>query len=227
MLTYLKKVIIFILTIAVIASSHSTVYALDEDRASDSPEFLSKNELQKIAVKAFPEHADVILEITPASDAFVSNNSADPFEKVTVYETRTLSDTEAVTYIEYESSLALYTYYKTVSNVSSSSGTGYSSKTVNVYVSNTGATNCYMLSNFKYTLVQSSYDMIDDDGTFYDSETVTTVTSNGFQRKETASSYAFVSYPAVFRSEIMTLSANCIFKVGGDSFSVYVNNKEI
>lgn len=228
MLTHVKKIISSVLIMTMLISSVSVAYAIDTD-VSSSATALTKTEISAIAVQAFPEYADKILATPSTSASILNNASSDPFGEVTVYETRALSDTESVTYIEYASSLAVVGVSQVTSVTASSSGSGYSSKTVDVHVMCSGAVNSFLLSGFQYTLVNSGYDQINNIGKFYDTATGATVSSSSSNKKETSSKAAYAKYPALFESTLggVVLSVTIEFRVAKDSFKIYAGSTQI
>lgn len=228
MLTHVKKIISSVLIMTMLISSVSVAYAIDTDVSSSTA--LTKAEISAIVVQAFPEYADKILATPSASASILNSASSDPFGEVTVYETRALSDTESVTYIEYASGLALGTVSQVTSVTASSSGSGYSNKTVDVHVMCSGAVNTFLLSGFQYTLVNSAYDQINDIGKFYNTATGETVKKTGYNMKETSSKAAYVKYPAAFTTTLEgvdLLSVTMEFRVAKDSFKIYAGSKQI
>lgn len=137
---------------------------------------------------------------------------------VVISETRMVSDTERITYQEYSNG-AYTLVFDVLRNVtSSSSGSGYMTRTVDIFVSSSWGIGELVVTGFRYTLVQGAYDQINDPGSL-DTSTVDASQDIYFRSSESATRPAFAQYYGDYSSlanDTIVTRCTLTIEVGGD-----------
>lgn len=168
-----------------------------------------RDEIIELACEIYPEHADKIRHQTITSADNTRSSDA-----VLVYsDSREVSESETLLYSEYSNGIILLTDYdfdEVVTTVDSATGAGATTYTINVKATCSHVAGHFMINNFKYTLISSTYDRIDSLGTYYAYETPgngieydcsfsESSTNPRTQMTETASSDAYANFALQFR----------------------------
>lgn len=194
----------------------SLLFILNSFPVSVSATSVDDIDIYKIAEEAFPEYADrirnpVTLDVCSVSMDAQSND-------VVICETRNVSDTERITYQEYANGTYTLVFDVLTNVTSSSSGSGYMTRTVDIFVSSSLGIGELVITGFRYTLVQGGYDQINDYGTLYTS-TVEASQDIYTRSSESASRPAFAQYYGDFPSlanEHIATRCTLTIEVGGD-----------
>lgn len=185
---------------------------------------MTAEELVEFAWSYFPECRSSSWEMNTAADA--TNESV----LLTTQTTKQVSDTLSITYYEYTNTLSLFQFTKTVKVTSSSSGSGYQNRTVNVTVVSPASDYTMQINGIKYTIVSGGYDQIVSYGTSASGGYYTKATLWDTIPRETASSVALCEYSASFppneNAQVLGMYDNFIvtmtFKVGNDTADAYL-----
>lgn len=215
----MKKAMAIILIICVVLSFSVLPVSANEIHTEILRRPLSDEELDNLAAEAFPEYADRIL----TSQSRYSSYSLQNNEKV-IEETRKISDTEYITYIEYADGRSSLIFQVDVYQGSTSSGSNTVTKTVDFQIRHVFMTGSMYISGFKYTIVTGGYDYINSAGTF--SCTAENGSRTVYSYQETASGDAEMRCSCIFNmsgfGDFATVSpVPCTFRVivGNDTIS--------
>nr|MBQ8243679.1 hypothetical protein [Oscillospiraceae bacterium] len=204
----------------------TTVYATDVTQGTNihASRCITKNDIERIAIGAFPEYASKILEKTTTLTLY---DASSLLENTTVIcETRTISDSETITYQEYSNgtySLLFSSYSSTESSTVSGNITAVN-KTIWATYSLSSDVN--YIENLCYHIVSDAYDYITNTGSPWG--TSYTPMRGSTKLNETASSAAYVDYTCQFIVNIglpegehnTVQSAILRISVGSNSFSM-------
>lgn len=180
---------------------------------------LSDEELDNLAAEAFPEYADRILNPPTTS----TTNSTRSNVKV-IDETRQISDTERITYIEYADGRGSIVFVTEVYEGSTSAGTNYTTKVLDFQIRHVFMPGSMYISGFTYTIVNGGYDYINSPGSF--SCTAENGMRTAYRAQENANADAELTYSCVFDMSnvgdfMQATPISCIFQilVGNDTIS--------
>ena len=154
------------------------------------------------ALEAFPEYASKIKgEHLIQNTAMLMSHSTTP--KVLVNETRMLSETEMVTYQEYDNGLVLTAFgFMAGKNVTdTSSGTGYSSTTMNIWLNYASADQTLLVNGVQYAHQQNNYGSITNKGYIDSSSDAGSMAVSAYKRTGDANGPAYLEYQAIFYVE--------------------------
>lgn len=187
-----------VLFVSVIPLQGFAVAPVDSDFSHRGEVSDTANWALEAAVAAFPEYADKIRgEQTVAFDALQACSGSD---EIVIQETRWVSEQEAITYTEYESGLVLTSgLFNAGKNVTgTSSGSGYYSGTMNIWMNCAGSSQILMVNGVTYTLPQGGYGYIENRGTISSLSDVSSPMYGGFRRNGSAGNPAYSEYTGVF-----------------------------
>lgn len=139
----------------VIGSLSVSVSAEEKDLPGD--------DIFAIAADVFPEYASRIMNPTPPASVY--SRTVDSGNEVAIMETRNVSDTEQITYLEYADGTYSLAFTATTYLNSSSSGSGYRFRSIDIQVNHSYIPGAMYIRNLTYTLVTGGYDQINSTGT--------------------------------------------------------------
>lgn len=176
--------------------------------------------IQKASV-AFPEYTEKMQN--PAVNYASFSRTASPRELL-VSETRSISNTETITYTEYSDGVILLSSTTLTADTTTQdyvTGSTYRKITVDIEAAYTGDKKGYFyLEGVTYRLNDSDYDVITSAGTASKSGSCTSATRTRFSSKETDTSYAQIIYNLEFvvgPTEDYTVISTLYFYVGTDT----------
>lgn len=212
----MKKLMSICLALMVLlANAAFPVYAVDlcQKVEANIHRNLTYEELLQKAEYAFPEHA--ISSVT--NSQMNTDTRGNELGLILLSETRRISDSELITYSEYSSGYSLYTYTVDVLLNSSSSGTGYSSANVDIYVYSPVLSGVLQVYNFAYTKAYSSYDSIQSTGRL--GSNIIQSYLGRYKLMEDANGPAYALYTGVLENTILSSNVTIILEVtvGNDS----------
>lgn len=194
-----------------------------EDSAPITDVNLSKEDINAIAISAFPEYAAKILSQPTYAEVLTALSDTSP--ELTYSETRTISDNEEITYLEYSNGtygLLFNSYQK----ITSSSNSGYAAvREANFWVTYSLSSDVSYVNNFQYQLVSGNYDSIISTGYTYAPTLSPMLCSHSLT--ETATAPAYAEYLCYFPSTVSSpngetntiINVYLRIQVGNDSMS--------
>jgi len=216
----MKKFVALFLVIGIFASfGFLSANAVESVNTETVRQPLSDEELDNLAAKAFPEYAERILnpQISSATSSSRSNVKV-------IEETRQISETESITYIEYADGRGSIVFVTDVYEGSTSTGSNSTTKVLDFQIRHVFISGSMYISGFTYTIVNGGYDYINSVGTFTTSDGAATPSVS--RLKETSSANAQVFYTYTFEMTtggdyLQGGSVPCTFQilVGDDDIS--------
>lgn len=182
-----------------------------------------RDELIALACEVFPEYTNKIKNKSIGAN-LLSRTSGQ--RELVATETRSVPDGETLIYSEYSDGVVLLTEYdfgKEVTYVDRQTGAGITTTTVNIKATCSGTSGYFQLTNVVYTLVSSSYDMINDTGSASTTGNCSITKAYSPVLNETASGNAKLVYSLQFRLSSAAgdfLTSQLKLEVGDDSAAV-------
>ena len=216
----MRRLLSIVLVFILIFNLTFSAFALSDTAETENQcKQLTHEELMELSAQAFPNHQQAQRNFTRSTPNITATELGAPITSETVK----ISDTENITYTEYSSGYALYTYEVDWYINSSATGSGYSSVNTDIYVYSAWLTGVLYVRELSYTHVQNGYDVINSVGS---------VSTNSIQayigsRKlnEDANGSAYVYYTGVFENPRLSANVTTVLAVyiGNDSrtYSVF------
>lgn len=186
-------------------------------------------EVKEYAAQIFPEYADRIFS-APTPDNM--ENPEEVLNEIVLRESRKLSVSEDITYIEYASGIVNLFYQKTVHTNSSIPGNNYISYNVSVVGTCSICTEGITIANLQYAVYNNTYDRMTSPGTGFTGTTVTPYVY--YYNMETSTHPAAVSYAGACAVLLdlqdylgSTFLLNLEAKVSNNQFTVYINGSAV
>ena len=215
----MRKLLSMVLAFILIFNLPFSAFALsDTAKAENQHKQLTYEELMELSAQAFPEHQQAQHNVTRFTTNITTTELGTPVSSETVK----VSDTENITYTEYSTGYALYTYEVDWYLNSSSTGTGYSSVNTDIYVYSAFLTGVLYVRELSYTHVQNGYDVINSVGSVSNNSIQAYVGSR--KLNEDANGSAYVYYTGVFENPRLSANVTTVLAVyiGNDSRSYEV-----
>lgn len=222
---YCRYLVLFICIILFTVYFPFKCYAIvpPEDTAPITVVNLSKEDIIKIAITAFPEYTDRILSQPTYTEILAA--LSDPNPELTYSETRTVSDNEEITYLEYSNGTysLMFNSYQEITSSSNSSGAAV--RVVNFWVTYSLSSDVSHVNNFQYQLISGNFDSILSTGYAY-APTLSPMLCNHCLA-ETANAPAYAEYLCYFPSTVSSpngetnqiINVYLRIEVGNDSMS--------
>lgn len=184
-----------LMTLVLVLSSMSgllTITASAAEVDAEPNEMITEEELNALAQELFPEKYQAALNVAQSGIATYS-------DCITVVntETRNISDTERLTFLEMSDGQAALAYDVYFPSNSTIDGGTYVTSNVDIMFSAVGYSGAMRISGFDFTIYTSGYDKINDPG--YSCGTSTATRTHWF-KDETSSRPATVAYTVPFES---------------------------
>lgn len=191
----LKTISVLLCTLIVIYCFSPVALATSIDTTSTKID--TKEKLDFLGCKIFPEHKEKILGAVDTG-APSAMNYMDDSNKVVLTETRSVSDSSEITYVEYANGATSLVFWDNIYLNSSSSGSGYSSASYDISVDCSFSAEFVYIRNFEYTVQNSAYDVITNRGSSSSSTAYMNSSLNYFKLREDANGPATAKYQATF-----------------------------
>lgn len=200
----MKRITIYVLLFSIVllmwSFSVSAIEVKNDVILVDDPE-IREIALSK-ALEAFPEYSSKIKgEHLNIQSYTLMSRTVSP--NLVIKETRMLSDTEIVTYQEYDNGTVLTAIgFMAGKNVTDTSyGTGYYETTMNIWLNHASADQTLLVNNVKYTHLQNNHGAILSKGTIDSNSDADRTTVSAFNEFGDSSGPAYLEYQAIFYVE--------------------------
>ncbi len=200
----MKKILSFALSLVLVFSFCIPVFAAEVSIGESTQKHITQEDVEALAQKYFPdEYADAM--------AAVRNNSFTSRDYVVASETKEISDTESITYLQLGSGRASFLYQVNFYNNSSSSGSGYTTVDTSITMTVTGLFGILTINGLNYTINTNSYDRINSAGSGMGSTNGVIVRLD--RQEENAAGKATATYSMLFDNNITSEMVNVILQV--------------
>lgn len=220
----MKKMIVYCVVLAILASlcvmPVSAAEVVDHaNEASAQPH--TQDEMKAMLIQYFPEYASRIQNAS-SNEAAIASVGAD---RVVINKTKSISDDEDLTYIEYASGKAVSVYRVTVTNtrVTTPSGSAYTTVVCNIEVHSLAHTGVMYISGFTYVLNSGGYDYISSVGTTNLSTVGCTYMSNRTKWSENSAGPAH----AIYQGSFLNIGDDLVDLYDYCTLYVYVGNDQL
>ncbi len=201
----MKKVFIFALALVLMFSLCLPAFATEVHVGGDSIKSMTQEEVEALAREYFPKEYAYAMELETENYTRVSK------DYVVASETKQISATESITYLQLNSGRASFLYQVNFYNNSSSNGSGYSTVDTSITMTVTGLSGILAINGLNYTIYTNSYDRINSAGNGMGSTNGVIVRLD--RQTESASGAATATYSMLFDNNITSEMVNVILQV--------------
>lgn len=202
----LALVLVFVLTLSMGVPTLATEV---------SPEDMTQEAMEALAFDYFPE--EYAMAIEAASVNCVRDGDDNNTDYVVVSETKDISDTETITYLQLSSGRSAFVHNVNFIDNSSSSGSNYTTVDTSVAMMVVGYSGVLCVNSFNYTIYTNSYDKINSTGNTLGSTNGVTVRLD--RQTENSSGSATATYSMLFENSFTSAMTNIILQI-------YVGNNQ-
>lgn len=201
----MKRTFILVLAVALVLSMGIPAFASEDSVEIGTARIMTQGELEALAQEYFPEKYAQAL----AASAHLSTYSTN--DPVVASETKEISDTESITFLQLNSGRASILHQVNFYNNSSTSGSGYTTVDASITMTVTGLVGVLSVNSLNYTIYTNGYDRINSAGNTLGSSN--SATAQISRQTESSSGSATATYSMLFDNALTGMQTNVILQV--------------